>query len=344
MCQSHPQSRSPIAENFIFFTTLIHRFQRPLAYLCLAMSMSLVGVYVALSKPLVAAIPVFLLGWMRFGIAALAMAGWHKKPSTEPPLDGRTRTLLFFESFLGNFMFSICMLFGVSMTSTVSAGVILAAIPAVAALMSGVFLKERMGLRIWLAVACGAAGMALLSLGKQPSGAELSAADADRAVWGNVLVFGAVVCEAAYIVIGKRLTSNISPKRIAAIINLVGLALMTPAGLYFALRFDFGAVDVSSWGLLVFYALAASVGTVWLWMTGMRTIPAAQAGVFSVMLPITAAAIGALFLKEPFSALQACAFAVALLGLLLATLPGRGEAAGSHKKQADEVRPKAGGC
>ena len=44
---------------------------------------------------------------------------------------------------------------------------------------------------------------------------------------------------------------------------------------------------------------------------------------FSVMLPITAAAIGALFLKESFSAVQAGAFAVALLGLLLATLPGR---------------------
>ena len=57
---------------------LTHRFQRPLAFLCLALSMSLVGVYVALSKPLVAAIPVFLLGWMRFGIAAVAMAGWLK--------------------------------------------------------------------------------------------------------------------------------------------------------------------------------------------------------------------------------------------------------------------------
>jgi hypothetical protein len=287
------------------------------------MSMSLVGVYVALSKPLVAAIPVFLLGWMRFGIAAVAMAGWLKKPATEAPLDRRTRILLFFESFLGNFMFSICMLFGVSMTSTVSAGVILAAIPAVSALMSGIFLKERMGLRIWLAVACGVLGMALLSLAKQPASAEFNAADADRALWGNLLVFGAVVCEAAYIVIGKRLTANISPKRIAAMINLYGLALMTPAGLYYALQFDFTAVRAESWGLLVFYALAASVGTVWLWMTGMQTIPAAQAGVFSVMLPVTAAAIGALFLKESFSLVQAGAFAVALLGLLLATLPAQ---------------------
>ena len=49
------------------------RAQRLLAYASLALSMSLVGSYVALSKPLVAAIPVFLLAWMRFGIGGLAM-------------------------------------------------------------------------------------------------------------------------------------------------------------------------------------------------------------------------------------------------------------------------------
>ena len=34
---------------------------RPFAYLCLALSMTLVGSYVALSKPLAAVLPVFLL-------------------------------------------------------------------------------------------------------------------------------------------------------------------------------------------------------------------------------------------------------------------------------------------
>jgi drug/metabolite transporter (DMT)-like permease len=53
-----------------------------------------------------------------------------------------TRGLLFLESFLGNFLFTICMLYGVSLTSAVSAGVTMAAIPAAVALMSWAFLKE----------------------------------------------------------------------------------------------------------------------------------------------------------------------------------------------------------
>lgn len=39
----------------------MHTPSRPIAYLCLALSMSLVGSYVALSKPLAAIFPVMLL-------------------------------------------------------------------------------------------------------------------------------------------------------------------------------------------------------------------------------------------------------------------------------------------
>ena len=96
---------------------------------------------------------------------------------------------------------------------------------------------------------------------------------------------------------------------------------MTPMGLYAAWHFQFSSVTSSLWLLLVFYALAASVWTVWLWMTGLQTVPAARAGVFSVMLPISAALVGVLILGETLSGVQMLAFGIALLGVLLATLP-----------------------
>ena len=288
---------------------------RWLAFACLALSMSLVGSYVALSKPLVAAIPVFLLAWLRFGIGGLAMLHWLPRPANEKPLTATTRRLLFLESFLGNFLFSICMLFGVSMTSAVSAGVIMAAIPAVVAVMSWLFLRERVAPRVWAAVACAVGGIALLAFGKSPEGGS------DKAWLGNLLVFGAVLCEAAYAVIGKKLTGALGPRRITAIVNLWGLLLVTPFGLWQALSFDFAALQLPSWLLLLFYSLAASVWSVWLWMTGLRHLPAALGGVFTVMLPISAALVGVLVLGESFGALQAGAFSLALAGVVLATLP-----------------------
>ncbi len=283
--------------------------------------MLLSGSYVALSKFLVLALPVFLLAWIRFGIAAVAMAAWLKKPAHEAPLSSQTKRLLFLESFFGNFLFTICMLYGVSLTSAVAAGTIMASIPAAVALMGWLLLGERVRPRVWVAVACGVAGMLLLSLGKPQEGS--GSAQSQWHWLGNLLVFGAVLCEAAYAVIGKKLSGSLSPKRICAIINLWGLVLMTPMGLYLALSFDFGPVPGKIWLLLVFYALAASVGAVWLWMNGVRGLPASEGGVFMVLLPISAALVGVVVLGETLSGLQSLAFLISLAGVALATQPGR---------------------
>ena len=292
--------------------------QRLFAYACLALSMSLVGSYVALSKPLVAAIPVFLLGWMRFGIGGMGMLHWLRKPPDEAPLSAHTKSLLFLESFLGNFLFSICMLFGVSMTSAVSAGVIMASIPAVVALMSWAFLREQIGLRIWSAVACAALGIGLLGLANPQ--AHAAAPSSANALLGNLLIFAAVLCEASYAVIGKKLTGVLGPKRITSLINLWGFMLMTPFGLYAAWSFNFAAVRPGIWLLLLFYSLAASIWTVWLWMTGLKHVPASQGGVFTVMLPVSAALVGVLVLGESLGAIELMAFALALAGVVLATI------------------------
>lgn len=302
------------------------RAHRLFAYACLALSMSLVGSYVALSKPLVAAIPVFLLAWLRFAIGGLAMLHWLRKPTNEAPMTRQTKRLVFLESFLGNFLFSIFMLFGVSLTSAVSAGVIMASIPAVVALLSWAFLRERIAPRIWAAVGCAALGIGLLGVaqagaGTHASGGSTPGAGAAAAWLGNLLVFGAVLCEASYAVIGKKLTGTLGPKRITSLINLWGFALVTPFGIHAALRFDFSAVQPGIWALLVFYSLAASIWTVWLWMTGLKVVPAAQGGVFTVMLPVSAALVGVFALGERLGALQLLAFALALAGVLLATLP-----------------------
>lgn len=290
------------------------------AYGCLGLSMALVGSYVALSKPLVAALPVFLLAWLRFGIGALAMLHWLRKPASEAPLDGRTRRLLFLEAFLGNFLFSICMLYGVSLSSAVSAGVIMAAIPAVVAVFSRVFLGEHLSPRVLAAVGCGVLGIALLSWAQRRT----AAPTADELAWlGHLLLVGAVLCEAAYAVIGKRLTASVSPRRITALINLWGLALMTPLGLWTAWSFDFATVTVSAWALLLFYALAASVWTVWLWMTGLQGAQASEAGVFTVLLPISATLVAVLALGERLDLWQGLALGLALAGILLVTLPAR---------------------
>jgi drug/metabolite transporter (DMT)-like permease len=299
-----------------------------LAYASLGGSMALVGSYVGLSKLLVAVFPVLLLAWLRFAIAGVAMLPWLKRQPGEPPLSAANKKLLFWESFLGNFLFSICMLYGVSMTSALAAGVTMAAIPAAVAVLSRVFLGERITPRVAGAIVCAVLGIAALALVRSgvlagPEAGSGTAASATHLL-GYALLVAAVLCEASYVVIGKRLTGQVSPQRISALINVWGLVLVTPLGLWQALQFNFAGVQPASWLLLFCYAIAASVVTVWLWMRGLKQVPSAQAGVFTVWLPISAAAVGVGLLGEPFGPAHLVALALALLGLLLATWPARG--------------------
>ena len=292
--------------------------QRALAYLALAASMAIVGGYVGFSKALVIVFPVFLLAGLRFAIAAVAMAPWLRRPAGEAVLDPRGRRLVFLESFFGNFLFSIFMLYGMRQSSALAAGVIMAALPAVVALLSWLLLGERIGARIGAAIACAITGIALVALARDAEGGLASGSLA-----GSALLLAAVTCEALYVVIGKKLTASLGPKRISALINLWGLVLVAPLALWQLVDFSPRSIDGSYWALLFVYAIAASVVTVWLWMTGMRHVPAASAGIFTVFLPVSAAAVGVAFYGERFTATQIAAFALALGGVMLATWPGR---------------------
>jgi drug/metabolite transporter (DMT)-like permease len=56
-------------------------------------------------------------------------------------------------------------------------------------------------------------------------------------------------------------------------------------------------------------------------MTGLQKIPAAAAGVYTVFLPVTAALVGVFVLGESLNGFQIIGLALALLGVVLATLP-----------------------
>ena len=59
---------------------------------------------------------------------------------------------------------------------------------------------------------------------------------------------------------------------------------------------------------------------------GTEQLIATLSRIFTVLLPVSAAAVGVLFLGERFSAAQGAAFALALAGVVLATWPSRSSA------------------
>ena len=282
------------------------------AYLFLVAGMAVVGVYVGFSKLIVATVPVFLLATIRFGIAAVAMLPWTFRRGGLA-LAWSVRGTLVAESLFGNFLFSICMLSGVARTSATAAGLIMSMLPAAVALLSAAALAERIDRRTALAVLLAVVGVGSLTVARGAPDAGAGAVPA-----GNALMVGAVCCEAIYVVLGKRLTgASLGPMQISAWINLVGFVLMLPLGLWQAASFDFARMTPTLWALIVAYAIAASVLSTWLWLTGLKHVPASRAGVFTTALPVASALVGIAFLGEQPTPAHAVAFASAIVGIVL---------------------------
>jgi drug/metabolite transporter (DMT)-like permease len=277
--------------------------------------MALVGSYVALVKPLTAIFPVFALAFLRFAIAAVVLLPWSRRERGEPPVNRSESRQLFLQSFFGNFLFSICMLLGVARTSATASGLVLGALPVVVALFSAALLGERLNGRLVLAVLCAGAGIVLVQLAKADS------AQGSSGWLGNAFVFGAVCCEALFVVFGKRLSASRTPMRISAWFNLWGLALTALPGLWQLARIDASAIAPRFWAYLAFYSLAASVVAVPLWMSGLRRISAGFAGVFTVGLPLSTTVVAVAVLGERLTWLHAVALPCALLAILLAAWP-----------------------
>jgi hypothetical protein len=70
-------------------------------------------------------------------------------------------------------------------------------------------------------------------------------------------------------------------------------------------------------------------------------VPSSRAGVFTVLLPVSAALVGVLVLGEGFGAAHIAAFVLAMVGLLLATWPERA-AACRRSNWAPERQPHRG--
>jgi drug/metabolite transporter (DMT)-like permease len=230
---------------------------------------------------------------------------WRGKVAQVPRHD---RWVLFGMSFFGNFLFTLCMLYGVAHTSATAAGIIMSLLPAVIALISAWVLREHLtrsgGLTIMLAVL----GVMSLSLNKN---------DAGQSLLGNTMMVGALLCEAFYVVGAKYLSKGYSPKQVAVAMNTFGLILTTPLALTQLGDVAWSQISVARWALMVFYAVAASQIAPWLWFNGLKWIPANRAGVMTVALPLTAAIIGVTWFREVWTIYHTVAFACALSGIVL---------------------------
>ena len=290
---------------------------RLLACLYLACAMLMTGANVPIGKVIVATMPIYAFTFLRFAAASLVLALLSSREGGPRLSDLKWRDWrdIAAMSLLGMVLYTVFILEGVKRTSGVDAGIILATLPAVVALLGAVFLRERPGAAQLLAVAMAASGVALIlardtSTGSGPGSTLL----------GDLLVGAAVLGEAAFVVLSRGLSRVLSPVRLALAGSLAACALSMPLALGSGELAQLGNVSLLTWALAGWYTLSASVLCLLLWYRGVGHVETWMAGVCTACLPLAALAVSVFILGEPLTSAQAVGALLVILAILTGSL------------------------
>lgn len=290
------------------------------SYICLSGAMVLVGSAVVVGKVITQAFPLFLASTLRFALAAgvltpyvLLWGGGFSK------LTRRDWLLLTGMAFCGQVVFTLFLLWGLRMTSALDAGLITSTTPAAMAIMALLILGERLRAKSALGVALAVSALAVVNL-MGGGDAALDAGQGGQRWLGNLLVAGAVLGEAVFLLVRKQLSSGIPNLTIAAALCILGLAMSLPLGLWEARDFAFKAVSFGGWMSIVYFGLLFTVLAYFLWFRGVSMVSGSTAGIFTAVMPVSALGLSHIFLGESLTWAHLAAGVMVVAAIVLISL------------------------
>lgn len=221
---------------------------------------------------------------------------------------------------LGNVVYQLLFIVGLSRTGAGNASLLLATTPAWTAVLSTAAGHERLARQVWLGVGGAVGGMVLVVAGGQGfrfQGSTLT---------GDLLMVAASMTWAAYTVGARPVIQRYGAMPVTAWTLWAGMPGLVILGIPALLRTDFQSVGAASWGALVYAGVLAISVAYALWNRGVRRLGNARTAIYSNTVPVVALAAAWIGLGETPSPLQLVGAAVILGGLTLART-GRGRAA-----------------
>jgi drug/metabolite transporter (DMT)-like permease len=213
---------------------------------------------------------------------------------------------------LGNGLYQLLFVFGVSRSLVGSAALILASAPAFIALLGLVRGLEKITTRGWLGIGLSVGGVGIVMLGSTSQGAV-----SHGSLIGTVLVFCGVLCWSVYTVGLQGLTHRVDAVQLSALTmagGMIPLAFATP---YAISSLASAHVPQLAWWCL-FYSSVISIGVAYLfWYRGIRVLGPTRTSVYGNLQPIVAILTGWVALGEVPTPWQVVGTVAIIGGLIL---------------------------
>lgn len=262
--------------------------ERYRGFVYLSLAMMTVGSTVIASKVIAAGFPPFAATALRFAIALPLFLVLMRATGTRLPRpDRHDGVILFLQAVAGSVGYTTLLITGLAFTSAANAGVVIGTLPVVSAAVAVLILGERPATT--LLVAIGLAGVGVLAI-------TVNGGVAREARLGDALILGAVLCEAIFILLNKRLRAPLQPLAQSTVMTAIGLAAALPVALLELSAGVHWAGDAIM--AIAYYALVPTVAGFLLWYAGAARVSGSEASLFTAVAPVCAVAFAAVFLGE----------------------------------------------
>jgi drug/metabolite transporter (DMT)-like permease len=237
----------------------------------------------------------FSAAFLRFALASVFLTYLTRRICGSLALPAK-RDLpgLIFLGLTGVFGYNAFFFAGLRTVPASRAALMVAAIPTVVSLYSGLVLRERFGPARLMGVAMSFCGVAVVL-----SGGDAAALLQGGVGTGDLLILGCVACWSAYTLAGRRVMARVSPLSAVTWSCLLGGVCLLPPALAGGLAADVPALTLADWLHLAFLGIMATgYGFFW-YYEGIKALGASRAGIYINLVPVVAVLLGIVLLHEP---------------------------------------------
>lgn len=247
---------------------------------------------------------------LRVGLAAgvLILIAWLQRKKWPP-----TRDMLIIISLgiIGNGIYQLLFIEGLSRTKVANAALIIAAAPAFIAIASTLRGVERLKAKTFAGVAVSVSGVALVILGSSRTGAT------DSTVAGTLLVFSGVFCWTLFTVFLQPYAQRVNAIQLSALTMVGGTIPMLFATPRALVATNWSAVGPAAWGALFYASIISMVIAYLFWYRGLRVLGPTRTAVYGNLQPVIAIGVAWIFLHEAPTMWQSIGTGTIMTGLFL---------------------------
>jgi len=285
-------------------------------YLALNAAVIFWGLSFVATKIALESIPIFTLVFARFSLASCFFLVFLIRHGF-PEFTGKDRINMFLVALFEPGLYFIFETLGLKYTSAPKASLIIATIPVAVVIFSALFLGEKTRMTGLFGIGLSLIGIAVLITGDPEFKWEL-----DGSALGDMLIIGAVVTAALYMVSARKLGQTRSPFEITSMQIMYGAIFYAPAFFWELPQMQWTAVSARSIGALIYLTFFATVSGFLCYNFALSRIPAPRAAVFINGIPVVTTIGAWILLGEKLTMIQAAGGGIVLFAVFLTNLPG----------------------